>query len=354
MKPFFLPTFILALCSAQLFAQGKINMKPAKVSIQDFTLPVSPAIDSSTNAVIISDIGVTDFTGNKQGWFSYVFKRKTRIKILNKKAFELATVRIPLYVRGEDKEVVTEIAAVTSNLENGQVVETKTEKADLFTETEDKNHIEQKFTMPAVKEGSIIEYSYTVTSDFNVNLAPWEFQNLNYPCLWSEYQVTIPSLLAYVFNRYGVHSFSIDKEEEGHGVYLLTKPADQRNLGTQDETYTVNTITVKHRWVMKDVPAFHVESFLFAPANYIDKISFQLHKTYDGETYHDYMPTWAKATEMLLKEERFGLFMYGEENNYWMNEILDAVVKNGTGVLRSAKDIYYLLCCPKLYVYQSV
>ncbi|MBA2250749.1 MAG: DUF3858 domain-containing protein, partial [Chitinophagaceae bacterium] len=271
----------------------------------------------------------------------YIFKRKTRIKILNKKAFELATVKFPLYVRDEDKEIVSEVMAVTSNLENGQVVETKLEKTDLFTIKKDKNHLEQKFTMPAAREGSIIEYSYTVTSDFYFNIPSWEFQNIDYPCLWSEYQVTIPSLLVYIFNKYGVHPFSIDKADEGHAVYLLTKPADQRNPGMQEETYSINANTVKHRWVMKDVPAFYVENFLSTPKNYIDRVSFQLDKTYDGEIYHEVMPTWRKATEDLLKREDFGAFMYGDENNYWMNEILDPVVKSSTDMLQQAKEIYY-------------
>src|SRR5450432_2046237 len=96
---------VLLLCLVNnLFAQGKGGLKPSKISASDFTLPASPVIDSNTNAVILSDIGITDFQGNKKGWFSYIFKRRTRIKILNKKAFQLATVKISLYHDKEDEE----------------------------------------------------------------------------------------------------------------------------------------------------------------------------------------------------------------------------------------------------------
>jgi len=332
---------MLAACSSTLIhAQGKINMKPGKVAVQDFTLPASAVIDSNTNAVIISDLGITDFTGNTKGWFSYIFKRKTRIKILNKKAFELATVKIPLYVHDEDKEVLSDVMAVTSNLENGQVIETKLEKADLFATKKDKNHIVQKFTMPAVKEGSIIEYSYTVTSDFYFNIPSWEFQNIDYPCLWSEYQVTIPSLLIYIFNHYGVHPFSIDKSDEGHAAYSVVQPSDGA-MGPPERTLSVNANTVKHRWVIKDVPAFYVENFLSSPVNYLDRISFQLHQTYNGESTTDVMPTWKKATEELLKRADFGSFMYGEEADFWMNDLLATVVKDNANPLQQAKTVYY-------------
>jgi hypothetical protein len=342
MKPFFVALVMLASCACNnINAQGKSSMKPGKLTAQDFTLPNSPVVDSTTNAVIISDLGITDFTGNKQGWFSYIFKRRTRIKILNKKAFELATIKIPLYVHDEDREVLSDVAAVTSNLENGQVIETKLEKADLFTTKKDKNHFVQKFTMPAVKEGSIIEYSYTVTSDFYFNIPSWEFQNIDYPCLWSEYQVTIPSLLVYIFNHYGVHPFTTDKSDEGHAMYSVVQPADGGALGSQERTFSINANTVKRRWVIKDVPAFYVENFLSSPINYLDRISFQLHQTYNGETTKDVMPTWKQATEELLKREDFGAFMYGDENNFWMNDVLEAVAKDNNSALQQAKNIYY-------------
>ena len=95
----------LLLCLLNnVFAQGRGGLKPSKIAVSDFTLPSSQVIDSNTNAVILSDIGVTDFQGNRKGWFSYIFKRRTRIKILNKKAFELASVKISLYHDNDDEE----------------------------------------------------------------------------------------------------------------------------------------------------------------------------------------------------------------------------------------------------------
>ena len=51
------------------------------------------------------------------------------------------------------------------------------DKNDIFSEQEDKNHVLKKFTLPAVQEGSIIEYTYTITSPYTFNMPSWQFQS---------------------------------------------------------------------------------------------------------------------------------------------------------------------------------
>lgn len=321
----------------------QLPVKFGKISPEDFTLPASPVIDSSTNAVIVADLGVTTFKGNTDGWVSYVFKRKTRIKILNKKGFDLATVKILLFTDDEQKEVIDDFSANTYILENDKVVTTKLERKDMFSSKIDKNYIEQKFTMPGVKENAIIEYSYTIISDFYFNIPSWHFQNLEYPCLWSEYQVTIPSLVGYVFNKRGVHSFYVDKADEGHENYLIRQPKTNATLAIDQGSISVNANTVKHRWVMKDVPAFYVENFLTTPENYMDEIDFQLSVTYNGETTREVKKTWSMATQDMLKQKDFALFMTDEGETEWLDKPLEGIAANNQDGLEAAKNIYYYL-----------
>src|SRR5882762_3441082 len=104
LRPIELITLILFLCLRQNYcaAQEKTKIQPVKPG--DFEVIVSPIIDSNTNAIVLSDIGSIHFIGNDKNWFSHVFKRQTRIKVLNKKAFGLATIKISLYTRDEDAE----------------------------------------------------------------------------------------------------------------------------------------------------------------------------------------------------------------------------------------------------------
>src|SRR5258708_8826990 len=219
---------LLSLCLPQSYcaAQEKSKKQTATPAPADFEVPASSIIDSNTSAIILSDIGSIHFIGNDKNGLSHVFKRHTRIKILNKKAFDLATVKIPINTQDFVAEKLDNLSASTYNLENGKVVETRLDKKEIFQEREDKNHIEAKFTMPAVKEGAIIQYTYTITSDYVFILPVWEFQSMEYPCLWSEYEVTIPQVYFYVTVKQGVHDFTIDKGGERHESYKMNRKPD--------------------------------------------------------------------------------------------------------------------------------
>jgi hypothetical protein len=341
LKPILRIFMILNLILLHIYsdAQEKSKVQFGKVSPADFILPTSSVIDSNANAVILADIGSLHFVGNKRDWFSHVFKKQTRVKIINKKAFDLTRVKIPIYILNNgDAEKVDNLTASTFNLENGQVVETKLGKSDIFEDKRDKNHSEIGFTMPAVKEGSIIEYSYTVTSELYRFLPDWAFQSGKYPCLWSEYEVAIPQTLFYTLVRQGVHTFAIDKASVGTDSYRVTSAPDKTSLNEQSQDYIVTANIVKHRWVMKDIPAFQVESYISNPDNYIDKVAFQLSKTYTGDEYHDVSDTWKGVTRDLLAEEYFGEAIRAD--NEWLLELLDKVGGTNQDPLEKTKTLY--------------
>lgn len=331
---------LLLFGQSYCYAQDKSKVQFGKVVVDDFKLPVTPIIDSNTNAVILYDMGSVSFIGNKRGWFSHVYKRQTRIKILNKQALELASEKIHLYDNEGDPEKLDNLLASTYNLEDGKIVETKLDKNEIFEEKAEKHHSYKKFTMPAVREGSIIELTYTVTSPYNFSLPEWEFQSARYPCLWSEYSVDIPQTLSYVFVKQGVHGFVIDKSGTGHESFRVTQPVDASSYAsTQGREIYVDANTIKHQWAMKDIPAFHVESYLSSPANYLDKIDLQLSGTYNGEESFNKLNNWKKATEELLTWDDFGGSL--KNDNDWLNETLDKVTANVTGSLEQARAIYY-------------
>ncbi|HEV2482559.1 MAG TPA: DUF3857 domain-containing protein [Puia sp.] len=313
-----------------------------KLTPADFTLPAATIIDSNTNAVILADLGDVHFVGNKNGWFSYVYIRQTRIKILNKKAFDLATVGVRLYGGiDEDVEKLSNVSAVAYNLENGQLLSTKLDPKDIYSTRTDKKWTEAKFSVPGVKEGSILEYTYTITSPYDFNLPAWEFQSVHYPCLSSEYHVEIPQTLNYVLVRQGVHPYAIDRGSTGNGTYAVTEKADQSSgMGVPDHDLTVSAVTIKHDWVMKDIPAFTVERFLTTPDNYIDKISFQESGIYNGEESIARTNTWAKATEELLTEDAFGGALNADD--YYIAGLADKIPQ-GSSSLATAKAVYYYI-----------
>src|SRR5690606_25373469 len=135
--------------------------------------------------------------------FTYVFRRHVRYKILTKSGYDLANLDIPLYRSSNTaKENIVSMSAATYNLEAGEIIESKLDKDAKFTEALDKNYTIKKYALPNVKEGSIIEFRYTIESDFIFNLRGWAFQG-DIPTLWSEYSVRIPEYFQYKVNRGG-------------------------------------------------------------------------------------------------------------------------------------------------------
>ncbi|CAF1436192.1 unnamed protein product [Adineta steineri] len=149
-----------AVISITCFCQKDISYKFGNITVKDFDVADSKIVHEDDGAVILYEAGETHFVGNKNDWFSYVFTCTKRIKILNKKALDLANVVIRLYKEDENEEVLSEIKATTFSLNNGNVTSVNMDKTGIFTEQEDKNHLLKKFTLPAVQEGSIIEYTY--------------------------------------------------------------------------------------------------------------------------------------------------------------------------------------------------
>lgn len=316
-----------------LHAQDKLPVRFGRVNPGDFNIS-APATDTAASAVVIADYGTSTFETNARGWFDIVFKHSMRMKILKRNAFEAATITIPLYVTSSESEKVEGLKAATYNLEGGQVVETKLDDKSVFTDQLSKNHMEKKFTFPALKEGSIIEYTYTQRSPFLFNLQPWAFQGA-YPCLWSEYQVDIPAFFQYVTLSYGYVPFSINTSDSRTVNFNLTIPGGSErddHAGFSDEVVT-------HRYVMKNVPALKEEPYTTSLYNYLARIEFQLSAyRFSFGYYQDIMGNWFKVSEELLKAEDFGADL--DRGNGWLDDDLRTVTQGAATQLEKAQRIF--------------
>src|ERR1700759_1118395 len=83
----------LLLIQNYLSAQDKSSAKFGKITPADFDLSKNN-FDTTASAVVIADIGNASFLGNAKGDFTLVFKRFTRIKILNKNGYDAAIQQI--------------------------------------------------------------------------------------------------------------------------------------------------------------------------------------------------------------------------------------------------------------------
>jgi Transglutaminase-like superfamily. len=317
------------------FSQDKKPYKFSKIEAADFKTTVY-SIDSNASAVVIADVGSTEIIGNRKGWFSLEFKRRKRIHILNKNGYDYANIEIPLYKDGEDEEELANVKAYTYNLENGKVVETKLEKSQVFKDKISKKWMVKKFTFPAIKEGSIIEYEYTIVSDFITHLQPWEFQD-EIPALWSEYTVSIPQFLDYVFIAQGYQQFYLRDKKDKNDNFVVTNSG-----GTSaDERYNFNAGVTSHRFVMKDVPALRTESFTSTIKNHISKVDFQLSALRYPLTPRPVMGSWTQLTQDLLKADYFGADLNKDKG--WMGDLVKDAIGGATSEKEKANKIFHFV-----------
>ncbi|WP_462250719.1 DUF3857 and transglutaminase domain-containing protein [Ekhidna sp.] len=255
--------------------------------------------DSLAEAVILFDVGKSRFVNTTEG-FKIKFTKHKRIKVFNEKGKEYASVRMPYYISdNRSREVIKDIKATTYNYVNGALERKEVNKAMIFEEKINENWSQKKFVFPDVQDGSIVEFSYELTTPFIFNLKDWEFQN-EIPTLYSEYEVQLVP-----FYEYASLSQSIDS------LYIYDVETDRREFNDFGVSYKyVNT-----KYALKNVEAFKDETFITSVNDYIKKIDFQLSRINypDGRTI-DKMTTWKSQRKSLLDDEDFGKFIKKSTN----------------------------------------
>jgi Domain of Unknown Function with PDB structure (DUF3857) len=270
--------FLISLSS---YAQ-KAPVKFGEIPIEDMKMTVYDK-DSSASAVILADYGVAYINVNPGGAVLN-FERHTRIKILKKEGLDFANSSILLYHNGSAEEKVANLKASSYNLENGKIVETKMSKDGIFKEKYNRYYNQQKFTLPNVKEGSVIEYSYKKTSEFFTRFPNWQFQS-KIPARWSEYWAMIPDVFIY------------EKYMQGY--------VPVSNYETKAQSY-YDTDVKAHHWITQNVPAFKEEPFMTCEEDYISKMNFALSHIKHTTHTEEIMGSWQKLNDDLLLNEDFG------------------------------------------------
>lgn len=317
---------IFILSTTFLMAQ-KAPMKFGKIDIENLKMTHYKK-DSSMSALILADYGKANLVYDQLKGWQILFEHHRRIKIISKEGYSWADVNIYLYHKFERQEKVTQLKGNTYNLEKGRIVINKLGKKSIFEEKFNSNQDVKKFTMPNVREGSIIEYSYTTTSDFLFNFQGWNFQH-SIPVLWSEYRSSIPEYFKYQKSFTGYFlTFNVnttDNRERTIRTSSKERTGDY-NVKTSVSYNETKLGETNNRWVIENVPAFVAEPYLTTANNYIFKLIYELSSTnFPSSGFKQYRGTWDKMNKEFLKHELFGEKVSG--SNFLGKEV-DLVVAN--------------------------
>ena len=277
--------FFISTFSNNAFSQKKKQPKFGKISMEQLK-KTSHEKFPDAHAIVLFDYGTTTYDWYRGSGLQLIFERHVAIQFLDKKAFEHATFEIPLFRSGSITERIAGIKGMTYNLDNqGKYSQTKLNRKEIFSEKKNKSITIEKFTMPNVKQGSIIEIKYTTNSDAFWVMPNWDFQNM-IPTLYSQYEMTVPDFFTFNKNFTGFINPEI-------------LPTSRRN---RDGYYTNY-----EGWVMKDVPAFKQEKYMRSYENYLSKIDFELHSIQIPEgRFQSFSQTWNQIAGNLMGASGFG------------------------------------------------
>jgi transglutaminase-like putative cysteine protease len=298
--------FIVGICclllSTAVFAQKdskktekiELKVKFGKLSEEDINMKVY-AKDASAPAVILFDKGYFHYNFMSTG-INTELERHTRIKIFKKEGYDYASFSIPYRgdAREGSRERIYDLKAVCYNVENGKVVESKVESSQIVDEKLGKTMRVKKVTIPNVKEGSIVEYRYSIADESVTNAPEWRFQSM-IPTIWSEYETHIPEYFVFMAMPQSTFGFAVNTNETGGGAF-----------GSGNDRLDFRM--TERRLVIKDVPALKIEKYMTAPIDYLSRVVYQFQSFVPppGSGFSkDFSTSWRKLASELMDDSDF-------------------------------------------------
>lgn len=286
-------------------------LKLDKVSVAELQAK-KHSVDTSAAAAILYKKGRTFFTYNEKSGFVMNHEFTYRIKIYKKEGLNWANFEVPYYVGYENlnEENLRFHDAVTYNLEGGVIVKTKLGNEGIFKTKLNDNWKMAKLSMPNVKAGSIVEFSYLLKSE---NLGQFPVCDFQYtiPVNYAEYKTEIPEYYIYKTILKGY----IDVKTESK--------MEQGSVNFDNQYGQTNTMTYKQissSYIAKDIPALKEEEYVDNVKNYQCSLHNELERTrFPGQPVKDYAITWEGVAKTIFENKDFGKEL--EQKDFLINDV---------------------------------
>lgn len=316
---------LVALCVTFNFFESSAQKPPIKfgdVSLEEVKMS-QYALDSAATAVVLCDYGESDLKYDQNQGFYLTFDRITRIKILTRDGYDHANFRIPLYTgQHEYREKLSGLKVVTYNLVDGKIKETKVSNNAVFQEAYNENYDIVKVAAADVREGSVVEITYKITTAYIHNLQDWAFQ-WTIPVVWSEYRAHVPDFFHY--ERYMQGYITAHTHEEKYipkAIMLNAKYRDPRG-GTSFDQERIDYKEYYLRLAAKDVPAFREEPYITTHEDFVSKINFELaYVKFPNKPIEPVLGTWEEINKKLWEHSDFGGQLKG---NAFLGKIVETI-----------------------------
>ena len=275
MKQYYI--LILLLSSLQISAQYRKLPDFGKVDVSELQLKEC-SFDKNSSAMVLFSEGESLFKLDLNVT-NPVFRQTeyhVRIKIFNKDGFNQANVKITYPIRSDVS--VRRLTAQTYNLDaSGNIVVSKVEKAVVYDKKLNTRYAQKIFAFPDVKEGSVLEYKYTIEG---YAAGSWYFQK-SIPVKFSRFITNLPP-------------------------ELIVAATPNVNLPMQKGSGIDNNNNVNW-YEMENIPALRDEPFMSSDKDYLQRIETrEIAVDLPGRPRINLVDMWPVIVKGLIKDEDFG------------------------------------------------
>jgi hypothetical protein len=302
-----------------LSARGQ-KFELGKVSVAELEQQSHPS-DPSAVAAVLYTKGKTYFEFSPSDGFYSMTEVEVRIKIYKKEGYSLGSKTIAYYTGANDNQTVAIYKAATYNLVNGQIEKTRLKSEGEFTEKLDRNTSLRKIAMPNIREGSVVEYSYTIKSPYFLKFPDWDFQR-KIPVDYSEYKILIPEYFKY--NSYLKGKLEPTKETSSNQrdfTGVANERVNQRGGFKRSRfDYEIKCMEVSTSYLLTNIPAFKEEDYTDNIENYTSSIVHELASVHfkDGP-FTNYTSDWESVARKVYSSPDFGIEL--AKNGYFEDDL---------------------------------
>jgi hypothetical protein len=317
MKKIVLPFFLLF--SLLIHAQNSNIPKLGQTSIDELLMTTYDK-DSSAVAVVLYEKG-NHFTHKTQRNIQ-ITDYYYRVKILKNDGLDQGTIKIPIL--GDER--VTNIRGHSWHIdEKGNIKKNLLSEDDIIRSTTDDVAKEVIMNIPNVRIGSVIEYSYRVTSPYFF-IRDWSFQN-DIPKIRSDFETLLEYGKKYHTRFVGVDSLGYSRKDTVIDCFAGSAKRERKCRSSF------------HR--MDSIKSFEPEVLMVSPETVMPSLSFQLRILADryGRLIYRGIPNWR---EFDLGFQYFLTYFQKDNARFYRRKLPNDILK-ASDTLEKAKGIYYFL-----------
>lgn len=277
--------------------QPELNLKFGKPTMEEMQM-TEYAADPEADAVVLMKTCDVNYTLQTYYAMTLTYKVRMRIKVLKEEGKRFGDITIPIY-RDDDGKMMEELSGLTAvayNLnEKGKVVSASATQQHMSTEQVNENYHVRKISVPQVKEGTVIEVKYELTSPFFQRINDYILQE-RIPVLYAKYQMEIPSNL----------QFNVQVPSQNPHVKCKVT-AGSMTVGSNSGQMRVQTlVTNRYEIEAKDMPALKSDNFVYNAADYSAKVVCDLKSITTPQGTYAYGQDWKKTDELILMQQEIG------------------------------------------------